>query len=123
MTGNVLRYVGGDCALAFLQNLKNAGTQREDHEVLVRAGLLDGATLFGVSVDGRAFKAIDASGSSEFFVSQAFSLTGMINGVWGPDAKLKMKVGDVSVTVKQRTEGRLADSRSMLDLSVVAPTV
>lgn len=122
VTGNVLPYVGGKCAPAFLQNVKIAGSQMENHEVLVRAGPLDGATPFGVSVDGGAFKPIDASGSSEFFVGQAFSLTGMISddepGVWGPDAKLKMKVGDVSITVKQHTEGRLADSRSMLDLSV-----
>ena len=32
------------------------------------------------------------------------------------DAKLKLKVGVVSVTVKQHTEDRLQDSRSMLDL-------
>merc|ERR1712136_152532 len=39
-------------------------------------------------------------------------------GVWGPDAKLMLKVGALLVTVKQHTEGRLVDSRSMLDLSV-----
>ena len=49
-------------------------------------------------------------------------MTGMINeeepGVWGPDAKLQMRVGSVSVTVKQHTEGPLAESRSMMDPSV-----
>ena len=34
---------------------------------------------------------------------------------WSTDAKLKFKVGVVSVTVKQHTEGRLQDSQSMLD--------
>ena len=32
------------------------------------------------------------------------------------DAQLKLKVGVVSVTVKQHTEDRLQDSQSMLDL-------
>ena len=34
------------------------------------------------------------------------------------DAKLKLKVGVVSVTVKQHTEGRLQDRQSMLDRCV-----
>ena len=29
---------------------------------------------------------------------------------WDPDVKLKLKVGDVTVTVKQHTEGRQADN-------------
>ena len=35
---------------------------------------------------------------------------------WSIDAKLKLKVGVVSVTVKQHTEDRLQDSQSLLDL-------
>ena len=34
---------------------------------------------------------------------------------WNNDAKLKLKVGVVSVTVKQHTEDRLQYSQSMLD--------
>ena len=34
---------------------------------------------------------------------------------WSTDAKLKFKVGVVSVAVKQHTEDRLQDSQSMLD--------
>ena len=75
VTGNVLPHVGGHCAPFFLQNLHIAGSEMENHEVLVRAGPLDGATPFGVSVDGGAFKPMDASASSAFFVGQAFSLT------------------------------------------------
>ena len=33
---------------------------------------------------------------------------------WDPDAKLKRKVGDVTVTVKQHTEGRQADNSSWI---------
>ena len=33
---------------------------------------------------------------------------------WDPDAKLKLKVGDVTITVKQHTEGRQADSNSWI---------
>ena len=39
VTGDVLLFVGGNCALAFLQNLKIADSQMENHEVPVRAGL------------------------------------------------------------------------------------
>ena len=38
---------------------------------------------------------------------------------WNIDAKLKLKVGVVSVTVKQHSEDRLQDSQSMLDLQMV----
>jgi len=122
VTGNVLPYGGDKCAPAFLQNVKVTGSMIDNHEVLVRAGPLDGATPFGVSLNGSDFKPVDTSSGSEVFVGRSFSLTGMISddepGVWAPDAKLQMKVGSLSVTVKQHTEGRLADSRSMLDLSV-----
>ena len=33
---------------------------------------------------------------------------------WDPDAKLKLKVGDVTITVKQHTEGRQADNSSWI---------
>ena len=33
---------------------------------------------------------------------------------WDPDRKLKLKVGDVTVTVKQHTEGRQADNSSWI---------
>merc|ERR1712107_568806 len=94
----------------------------DGHEVLVRAGPLDGATPFGISFDGSDFKPINTSSSSDISGGPSFSLTGVISddepGVWGPDAKLNMKLGALEVTVKQHTEGRLADSRSMLDLSL-----
>merc|ERR1719374_443716 len=122
VTGNVLPCGGDKCAPAFLQNVKVTGSMIDNHEVLVRAGPLDGATPFGVSLNGSDFKPVHTSSGSEVFVGRSFSLTGMISddepGVWGPDAKLQMKVGSLSVTVKQHTEGRLADSRSMLDLSL-----
>jgi len=39
VTGDVLLFVGGNCALAFFQNLKIAYSRMENHEVSVRAGL------------------------------------------------------------------------------------
>ena len=39
--------------------------------------------------------------------------------VWSPDAKLLMKLGTLSVLVKQHSEGLLAGSKLMWDLSVV----
>jgi len=122
ITGNVLPYGVDVCAPAFLQDVKLTGSMMDGHEVLVRAGPLDGAAPFAVSFDGGDFQPINAARDFESFSAPAFSLNGMISddepGVWGPDAKLYMKIGALVVTVKQHTEGRLADSRSMLDLSV-----
>ena len=74
------------------------------------------------TLDGSDFTRIDTSSASEVFVCRSFSMTCMINGeepgVWGLEVKLVLKVGSLPLTVKQHTEGRLADSRSMMDLSV-----
>ena len=73
-------------------------------------------------LNGSGFTPVATSSGSEVFVGRSFSMTGMINdeepGVWCLDAKLQMKIGSVSVTATQHTEDRLADSRSMMDLSV-----
>ena len=60
---------------------------------------------FCVSFDGSEFNPINTSSVSE-------------PDTWSTDAKLKLKVGVVSATVKQHTEGRLQDSQSMLDRCV-----
>ena len=67
-------------------------------------------------LNGSDFSPIGTSGGSGFFVGRSFSLSCLISdeepGVWGLDAKMPMKVGSVSVTVKQHTEGRLADIKT-----------
>jgi len=122
VTGNVLPYDDNKCAPTFLQHVKMSGSILEYHEILVRAGPLDGAVPFGVSLDGSGFKPIDASSSSKIYVGPFFSMYGMISDdesdVWGPDARLQINVGALLVTVKQHTEDLQAGSRSMLDLSV-----
>ena len=73
-------------------------------------------------LNGSDFIPVDTSSGSEVFVGRSFSLSGQNSdeepGVWGLDAKMQMRVGAVSVTVKQHTEGRLADSRPMANLCV-----
>ena len=54
-----------------------------------------------------------------FFVDPSFSLMNDELDNWSTDAKLKLKVGVVSVTVEQHTEGRLQDGQSILDLEMV----
>ena len=94
------------------------------HQVLVRAGPLDRTSPFGVSFDGSEFKSIDATIGSVIFAAPGFSLmSDDKSGVWGAAAKLKMKVGVVSVTVEQHTEGRLQDSQWKLDLEKAACNV
>ena len=62
----------------------------------------------------------DSSGS-DIVTALSFSLTVADElGAWCTTAKLKMKVGVVSVTVEQHTEGRLQVSQSMLNLEMAA---
>ena len=74
------------------------------------------------SLDGSDFISIDTSSGHQVFVGSSYSMTGMIKseepGVWGSQVRLLMTVSSFVLTVKQHTEGRLADSRSMMDLSV-----
>ena len=51
-------------------------------------------------------------------VRSCCSFSSSVQRQWGLDAKLQMKLGALAVTANQHTEGRLAGSRSMLDLFV-----
>ena len=67
---------------------------------------------------------IDNSSGSDTFYALSFSLTSAYElGAWCTTAKLKMKVGDVSVTVEQHTEGRLQVSQSMLNFEMAVYNV
>jgi len=96
--GNVLPYSGDECAAAFLKNVKMTGSMVDNNEILVRKGPLDGATPFGVSLDGSDFEAVDTG--SDMFVGRSLSSKGMISdeepGFWGHDLKLKMKLGETT---------------------------
>ena len=85
----------------------------------MRAGLFVETSPFCVSFDGTEFP-------STFLASLMFTVDPSLpfNGAdepdnWSTDAKLKLKVGVVSVTVKQHQDDRLQDSQSMLDLQMV----
>ena len=88
--------------MLFLSYVKVMGSTIDNHEVLVRAGPLDGVHPSGVSLVGCSF-------SSTVQRQRARG---------SPGAKLRMKLGAPSVPAHQHTEGRLADSRSMLDHSL-----
>ena len=89
-------------------------------QVLVRASHFDGTSSRGVGFDGREFKPIDDSSGSGIFTALPFSLTSADESrIWCTTAKLKMKVGVVSV----HTEGRLQLSQSMLDLEMAVYNV
>ena len=112
------------CASASVQKVQMTRSMMNGHEIWVRAGPLDGASLFCVSFDCSEFNSIDASSGSAISVALSFSL--MSNdepGVWSTDAKLKMKIGIVSVTAKQDTESRLQDSQSSLDVEMTVCSV
>uniref|UniRef100_A0A7S1F1S4 Uncharacterized protein n=1 Tax=Noctiluca scintillans TaxID=2966 RepID=A0A7S1F1S4_NOCSC len=122
VTGNVEPYGDEKCAPAYLKEVMLRGTLMGHHHVLVRSGSLEGPAPFGVSVNYSSFEQIWNANGTDFVSTPHLILRGKITedepGVWGPDAKLSMKVGDIVFRVKQHTEGRFLESRSMLDLSV-----
>ena len=72
--------------------------------------------FFYVSIDG--IEPSTLQGSLIFTVDPLLSFESADEpDNWSTDAKLKLKVGVVSVTAKQHQEDRLQDSQSMLDLS------
>jgi len=120
--GNVKAYEETTCAPAYLTDVELSGAWLRDSTIFLRAGSLESSTPFAVSVNGSSFKEITDARGTEFASNSAFSLHGEIINEdaeeWGPDAKVLLKVGDGEIEVKQHTEGRGEDSRSMLDLSV-----
>ena len=106
-------------SFGFFQNVTMTRSMMNGHEVLVRAGHFDGTSSFGVGFDGSEFKPCDDSSGSDIFTALSFSLTSADElGAWCTTAKLKMKVGVVSVTVEQHPEGRQQVSQSMLNLEM-----
>ena len=82
---------------------------------VVRAGLFDETSSFYVSFDGIEPSTLQASLLFPVDPSLSFESADELDN-WSADAKLKLKVGVVSVTVKQHTEDWLQGSQSMLDL-------
>ena len=101
----------------FMQSVMMTRLMMNGDKVFLRAGLFDETGPFLLS-------ALTAASSipSKLQASLIFSVDPSLSfqsddepDHWSTDAKLKFKVGVVSVTVKQHTEGRLQDSQSMLD--------
>ena len=78
-------------------------------------GLFDETSPFYVSIDGIEPATLQASLFFPVDPSLSFESADEPNN-WSTDAKLKLKFGVVSVTVKQHQEDRLQDSHPMLDL-------
>lgn len=122
LTGNVKSHGSHRCAPTFLEELQISGSSVAYNQILLRAGSLESAVPFGVSVNGSNFKTIDDPSGTDLYLGRKFTMRGKIvddePGVWGPDVKFVAKVGDFEIQVKQHTKGRGANSSSMLDLSV-----
>ena len=100
-----------------MQSVMMTRLMMDGDKVFVRAGLFDETGPFLLS----ALTAL-SSIPSKLQASLIFTVDPSLSfqsddepDHWSTDAKLKFKVGVVSVTVKQHTEGRLQDSQSMLD--------
>jgi len=121
LRGNVERYWGDGCAPAFLQEVSVSGQRLHGRKVFVKSGSLETTSPFAVKVDGAPLRTIAPEGTT-FLAEDGCEVRGEISSSnpneWGPDAQLFLRVGNITIDVVQRTEGRLADSRSMLDLTV-----
>eukprot|EP00450_Noctiluca_scintillans_P015170 CAMPEP_0194514252 /NCGR_PEP_ID=MMETSP0253-20130528/46647_1 /TAXON_ID=2966 /ORGANISM="Noctiluca scintillans" /LENGTH=392 /DNA_ID=CAMNT_0039357885 /DNA_START=40 /DNA_END=1214 /DNA_ORIENTATION=+ len=119
--GNVEEFTGGTCTPAYLKQVSVSGARLGNRSIFIQAGSLESTTPFGVQVDDGPLSPIAPSGT--IFLSDAgVQVRGVISApepdVWGPDAQVFVSVGDVTVDVRQHTEGRFQQSKAMLDLSV-----
>jgi len=121
LRGNVERYWGDQCAPAFLQEVSVSGRLLNGRKVFIKSGSLETAWPFSVKVDSAPSRTIPPEGAV-FLAEHGCEVRGEISSsnpdVWGPDARLFVRAGNVTIDVVQHTEGRMADSRSMLDLTV-----
>jgi len=119
--GNVKAYEEGGCAPAFLQDVELTGAWLGDRTIFVRAGSLESAAPFAVSVNGSSFKELTDPSGTDFLSVEGLSVRGEVTydePAWGPDANVVIKMDHSEVGLKQHTEGRGEESRAMLDLSV-----
>jgi hypothetical protein len=119
--GEVRPYGGSPCAPSFLQQVRINGSWLGGHEVSVQGGSLESSSPFNVVREGSGPMFLRQEGVTEFINEKGVSLRGWIAedlGVWGPDARVELTVGDANVTIVQHTEGRGESSNAMLDLSV-----
>ena len=116
VTGNVTPRGTVTCAYGFLQNVKMTCAMMMNGDVVfARDGPLDGVPCVS-ALEAASPVRLTLQATLIFFAAPSFLLTrddGLDN--WSIDAKLKLKVGVVSVTVEQNTEGRPHDNQSMFD--------
>jgi len=119
--GNVEEFVGGTCAPAYLKQVSVSGARLGNRSIFIQSGSLESRTPFGVQVDDGPLSPIEPSGTI-FLSDGGVQVRGVISApepeLWGPDAQVIVSVGDVTVDVRQHTEGRFQKSKAMLDLSV-----
>jgi len=119
--GNVEAYWGGKCAPAYLQQVMVAGERLGNRSIFIQSGSLESSAPFAVQVGKGPQSTIEANGTT-FLDDAGVQVRGVISApepeLWGPDAQVSISVGDITIDVRQHTEGRDEQSRSMLDLSV-----
>jgi len=119
--GNVEAYWGGKCAPAYLKQVMVAGERLGNRSIFIQSGSLESSAPFAVQVGKGPQSTIEANGTT-FLDDAGVQVRGVISApepqFWGPDAQVFVNVGDITIDVRQHTEGRGEESRSMLDLSV-----
>jgi hypothetical protein len=119
--GKVEAFWGDRCAPAYLTQVSVSGARLGNRSILVHSGSLESSTPFAVQVDDGPLAQIAPEGTT--FLSHAgVQVRGVISApepeLWGPDAQVFVNVGDVTIDIRQHTEGRFEKGQSMLDLSV-----
>lgn len=118
--GNVEAFWRSDCAPAYLRELSVSGERLGGRQIMVRSGSLESASPLSVQIDAGDRQRI--TDGKMFLEDPLVSVRGFIGSLepeaWGPDAQVLVDVGNLTIDVRQHTEGRFNDSRSMLDLTV-----
>lgn len=119
--GNVESFWGAPCAPAFLREVSVSGERLGHRNIVVRSGSLESSSPLSVQVDRGVPERISSNGTV-FLTESNVKVQGAIGTFepeeWGPDAEVSVDVGNITINVRQHTEGRHEESRSMLDLAV-----
>jgi len=119
--GNVESFWGAPCAPAFLREVSVSGERLGHRNIVVRSGSLESSSPLSVQVDRGVPERISSNGTV-FLTESNVKVQGVIGTFesekWGPDAEVSVDVGNITINVRQHTEGRHEESRSMLDLAV-----
>lgn len=115
------------CESGRISEVTISGSSVGESNLTLRSGSVESTTPFAVRV-GRgdwqelSWQTVQLDQEISFLSDPSFTVAGKITAddpdLWGPDARVTVQLGGLSLNVFQHTSGRAASSKVMLDVSV-----